>query len=133
MIDENSRLVDRLNSVVVTVEELTEVLNESDKRHEAGTAEDGDGMYLIVSMFANQPERAQAIYFRMEALAKIIEKKDAPGWTMPSHKSGAVLTKRELFEAAATYPLSEIDGDIGFEIHGFLSKALEVAEAEGTG
>jgi len=27
---------------------------------------------------------------------------------MHSHKSGAVLTKRELIEAAATYPLSEI-------------------------
>jgi len=40
---------------------------------------------------------------------------------MHSRKSEAVLTKRELTEAAATYPLSEIDGDIGFEIHGFLS------------
>ena len=40
---------------------------------------------------------------------------------MHSHKPGGVLTKRELIEAAATYPLSEIDGDIGFEIHGFLS------------
>ena len=52
---------------------------------------------------------------------------------MHSHKSGAVLTKRELIEPAATYPLSEIDGDIGFEIHGFLLKALEFAEAEGAG
>ena len=40
---------------------------------------------------------------------------------MHSQKSGAVLTKSELIEAAATYPLSEIDGDIGFEIYGFLS------------
>lgn len=133
MTDENSRLVDRLNSVVVTVEELTEVLNESDKRHETDIAEKGDGIYLVVSMFADQPERAKAIYFRMEALAKIIEKKDAPGWTMSSHKSGAVLTKRELIAAAAIYPLSEIEGDIAFEIHGFLSKALEFAEVEGTG
>jgi len=133
MTDENLRLIDKLNSVVVTVDELTEILNESDQRHNAGTAEDGDGMYMIVSMFADQPERAQAIYFRMKALAKIIKKRDAPGWTMPSHKSGAVLTKRELIEAAATYPLSEIDGDIGFEIRGFLSKALEFAESIGAG
>lgn len=131
MTDENPRLIEKLNSVVVTVDELTEILNELDQRHDGGTAKDGDGMYLIVSMFADQPERAEAIYFRMKALAKIIEKRDAPGWTMPSHKSGALLTKRELIKAAATYPLSEIDGDIGFEIHGFLSKALEFAEAEG--
>ena len=133
MTDENLRLIEKLNSVVVTVDELTDVLNESDRRHDAGKAEDGDGIYLIVGMFADQPERAQAIYFRMEALARIIKQRDARGWTMPSHKSGAVLTKHELIEAAAIYPLSEIDGGIGFEIFGFLSKALEFAETEGSG
>jgi hypothetical protein len=41
------------------------------------------------------------------------------------------LTKNELIKSAVTFPLSEVNGDIGFEINGFLTKALEFAEAEG--
>ena len=84
MTDYEGRLIKELNSVVVTVDELAEILQELDQRHDSGTAEEGDGMYLITCKFAGQPERGQAIYFRMEALAKIIRKRGAPGWTMPS-------------------------------------------------
>ncbi len=132
MENENSRMLEKLNSVIVTGEELHQVLDESDKLHDDGLAENGDGIYLIVRLFSGQPERAQAIYFRMTALAKIIENQKAPGWVLPSYKDGAVLANYELIETAATFPLSEIDGDIGFEISGFLSKALELAEAEGS-
>lgn len=131
--DENHRMIERLNTVIVTKEELSDVLEESDRLHDEGTAENGDGIYLVTKMFSGQPERAQAIYFRMIALSKIIEKQSAQGWTLPSNKAGAVLTKQELIGAAATFPLSEIDGDVGFEINGFLSKALELAEIEGSG
>jgi formylmethanofuran dehydrogenase subunit D len=132
MVDDNVRLLEELNSVVVTVQELSETLHELEEEHDRGTAEEGDGICSVVSKFADQSERAQAIYFRMVALANIITRKGAHGWTMPSHKSGAVLTKSELIETAATYPLSVIDGRVGFEVNGFLSKALESAEAEGT-
>ena len=129
---DNSKIIERLNSVIVTSQELSEVLDEADKLHDNGKAEDGDGIYLISSTFRGQPDRAQAIYFRMVALSKIIGSNSAPGWTMESNKEGAVLTKQELIEAAAIFPLSGVDGDIGFEKNGFLSKALEFAEIEGT-
>lgn len=130
---DNTKIIARLNSVIVTPEELSEVLNEADKLHDIGNDEEGGGIYLITSMFRDQPDRAQAIYFRMEALSKIIGSKSAPAWTMESNKDGAVLIKQELIEAAAVFPLSEVDGDIGFERNGFLSKALEFAEIEGVG
>jgi len=129
---DNIRLLEDLNSVIVTVEELAELVHELDEEHDRGTAEEGDGIYFIVSKFADQPKRAQAIYFRMAALAKIVQGKSAHGWTMPSHKPGAVLTKRELLETAATYPLSVIDGHVGFELNGFLVKALEFVKVEGS-
>lgn len=129
----NSTIIKRLNSVLVTPEELSAVLDEADKLHDAGEDEDGGGIYLVSRMFRGQPDRAQAIYFRMVALSKTIKDEGARGWTMESNKEGAVLTKQELIEAAATFPLSETDEDIGFEINGFLSKALELAEIEGTG
>ncbi len=129
----STRLLKQVNSVIVTSDEIELVLEECNSRHEAGQAEGEEGLYVIVEKFHKQPERAKAICFRMVALSKIIEKKEALGWTISSDKPGAVLTKRELIEAAAIYPLSEIDGDVGFEIDGFLSKALELAEVEGTG
>jgi hypothetical protein len=124
-------VIENLNSVVVTKEDLARVLIESDKRHNEGSAEDGDAIYIIVSLFSKQPEKVQAIFHRLAALAKIVDKKDARGFTLLSKKNGAVLTKQELVEAAAVFPLSENDGVIYFELEGFLLKALELAEVEG--
>ncbi len=47
----NSKIIERLNSVIVTPEELSDVLDEADKLHDNGKAEDGDGIYLISSMY----------------------------------------------------------------------------------
>jgi len=133
MTKDNSKMIERLNSVVVTSEELSKVLDEADKLHKSGNDEPGGGLYLIASMFKGQPLRAQAIYFRMESLAKIIGNKSVPGWTLEKDENGAVVTRQELIDVSAVFPLSEVDGDIGFEENGFLSKALELAESEGTG
>ena len=133
MTKDNSKMIERLNSVIVTSEELSKVLDEADKLHRNGNDVPGGGLYLIASMFKGQPLRAQAIYFRMESLAKIIEDKSALGWTLGKDENGAVLTRQEFIDVAAVFPLSEVDGDIGFEKSGFLSKALELAESEGTG
>jgi len=124
-------MIKKLNSINVTKKDLARVLTESDKRHDEGTVKDGDALFIIVSLFSKQPEKAKAIFHRLAALAKIVDKKDASGFTLPSKKNGAVLTKQELVEAAAIFPLSEIDGEICFELDGFLSKALELAEVEG--
>ncbi len=133
MTKDHSKMLARLNSIVVTSEELSKVLDEADKLHKSGNDEAGGGLYLIASMFKGQPLRAQAIYIRMESLAKIIESKSAPGWTLGKNENGLVLTRQELIDVAAVFPLSEVDEDIGFEKNGFLSKALELAESEGTG
>jgi len=121
---DNRETAEMLNAVPVTKEELERVITEAEKLHAEGTDEDGGGMYLIARLFKEQPQKAEAIYFRMMALANIIEKQSAPGWTLPSTKDGAVFTKQELIDATAVFPLSVVDGDIGFELKGFLSKAL---------
>jgi len=132
VIVDNRETAEMLNAVPVTKEELERVITEAEKLHAVGTDEDGGGMYLIARLFKEQPQKAEAIYFRMMALANIIEKQSAPGWTLPSTKDGAVFTKQELIDATAVFPLSVVDGDVGFELKGFLSKALELAEVEGT-
>lgn len=128
---ENFHIIELLNSITVTKKELSDVLDEADVLHDNGMAENGDGIYLVSKLYRGQPEKARAIYFRMVALSRIIKDQRDPGWTLPSNKDGAILTKNELIKSAVTFPLSEVNGDIGFEINGFLTKALEFAEAEG--
>ena len=93
--------------------------------------EQGDGIYVVASMYQGKPKKAQAVYFRISALAEIVEKQQAPGWTLPKTTEGWVPTREELLRAAAVFPLSEVDGDIGFDLEGFLAKALELADVEG--
>lgn len=125
-------MLKKLNAVEVTKDDLARVLTESDRRHDEGSAKEGDAFFIIISLFSKQPDKVQAIFHRLSALAKIVDNKDAPGFVLPSKKNGAVLTKQELVEAAAIYPLSEVDGEICFELDGFILKALELAEVEGS-
>ena len=125
-------MIDRLNSVMVAKDELDLVVTENEKLHAEGRDVDGSGMYLIARLFKHDPDKASAIYYRMAALAEIIAKQAAPGWTFGEDKEGGVLTHQALLDAAAVFPLSMIDGDVGFALDGFLAKALELAEAKGT-
>ena len=47
---DNAKIIARLNSVIVTPEELLEVLDEADKSHDSGNDEEGGGIYLITSV-----------------------------------------------------------------------------------
>jgi len=125
-------MIDKLNSIVVAKEEVELVVTEAEKLHAEGGDVDDGGMYLIARLFKHDPDKVSAICFRMAALAKIITKQAAPGWTLGKDKEGGVLTHQALLEAAAVFPLSMIDGDVGFELEGFLAKALELVEAKGT-
>jgi len=127
-------LIERLNSVRVKSDELERVLCESEKRHKQGEAGDeNEGMLLTVTMFPRKPQKAQAVYFRLLALARLLEQEQPAGWSMPCRKDGAILTKRELISAAAVCPLVKVDADhVGFERESLLAKALELTEPEGT-
>jgi hypothetical protein len=65
------------------------------------------------------------------ALGKIINKQAAPGWALPL-KDGRVLAHEALIKTAAVGPLLNDDDGFSFELEGFLAKALELADAEGT-
>lgn len=121
-----------LNEVVVTPDDLTDVIEELNLRHEKGEYEQGDSLIITAIKFSGQPNKGMAVHTRMTALAKIIDGDSAPGWTKPPNQDGAVWTKGELIEVAASYPLSEIDGDFGFEVNGFLAEALRLIEVEGS-
>ena len=128
--DLTTDILEDLNCVSVTSNDLDRVLHKAEKRRKAGTAEDGDGIFLIASMFRGSPQKAQAIYFRMLGLAEILQEHELPGWTV-RRKDGLVLTKSELINAAALCPLAKIsEHKIGFDKESLIAKALELADAE---
>jgi hypothetical protein len=129
---ESGLVIEELNSVTVTKEELKLVIAESEKLRAQGMDAEEAAINVIGRLFEEeQLDKVMAIYSRLYALSKIISKQAAPGWTLGKGKDGFVLTHKALIDAAAIFPLSRINGDISFELEGLLAKALELAEAEG--
>jgi hypothetical protein len=126
------RMLTHLNKAKVKVEELEAVVREAERRHEMNSAKDGDGLFLVLSMFSHAgPQKVQAIYFRLFALARLIAREHLPGWTEPERYKGAVLTHQALIDSAAICPLAFVDGDIGFDKTVLLQKALELVQPQG--
>jgi hypothetical protein len=125
-------MVARLNAVRITKEDLWRVAGEAEKVHKNPPDPFGS-MFLVARMFKGEPAKAQAVLFRMEALARLLEERGAPGWTLPKTPDGAIPTQEAVFSAAAVEPLAKVDGEIGFEQQAFLKRVLAEAEVEGNG
>jgi hypothetical protein len=127
--ESNQKTIDMLNGIAVTKEELLTLVTESEK-YSGG--EPGGGLFLIAKLYKGSPQKAQAVYFRMEALSQLLVKNGAPGWTLPPAEDGSILTQAAVFSAAALEPLAAIEDDIGFEQESFLRRVLAEADTEGT-
>ena len=125
------KLLQRINSTPVSKEEIFEVLIEV---HELDEEErDMDGRALtVIRLHAANPDKVQSLLFRIEALARIIEREGQSGWTLPL-ANGAVATQQSVFAAAGVEPLVEKDGQLEFERERFFEKALEFEDADVVG
>lgn len=56
---------------------------------------------------------------------------DAPSYTIDGTADGSVLARYELFAAAATEPLIEVDNDLGFDSDSFLKNVLSQTKTDG--
>jgi len=70
---------------------------------------------LIAARYKGDPQKAQAVCFRMEALARMLESKGAPGWTLPKLPDGGIPTQEVVFAAAASEHLTRVGEEKGFE------------------
>ncbi len=131
MKDSEVQMLKRLNDIVVSPEEIFRVVEEGEEWRRDNPDSDGAGIFLIAQHYKGEPEKAQAVYFRMLAVAKLLDSEDLPGWVLPKQSDGAITAKEGVFRVAATHPLSFIGTDICFEQSTFLAKVLEVSEHEG--
>lgn len=120
-----------LNSVQVTKEELWELSEEAEEKQQGSNWQDGDGMYLIASRYKGQPQKAGAVWFRMQALSDFVQREDSRGWTLPKLEDGSIPVMEAVFAAAAVQPLISIGNQFAFEPVSFSEKILEVADIEG--
>lgn len=129
------KFLNGLNAIPVTREELWDLAGASAARHRElrlQRADAGGAIYFVASKYRGAPDQGMAVYFRMQALARLVESGDLPGWTQTVSRDGAVPIHDALFAAAATEPLVRVGDDIGFERGSFLRRALDEAEPDGS-
>ena len=119
--------VDLLNLVEVSASEMRAVVVAASDFREAEQA--AAMMAPAQTLMSLEPEKATAIFFRMSALARLVETQNMQGWAMATVEPGQAFARPELLKAAAIYPLSVVDDEIGFDCEGLLAKALELSAA----
>jgi hypothetical protein len=129
------RVIDEVNSTPVLEEDMWELMKLSNDYHRDRKPElDDDNFVVAVSLIAEiskgNQKKSQALFYRMQALARLISDEGAPGWTMPKAPDGSMLTKAAVFSAAARHPLVFRDGDFAFDRTSFLDRVLELADPE---
>lgn len=124
------KLVEMLNAIEISEDELSVVLSASKALHRDDPEAAGDRLDLPVrGRMPLEANKVAAIFFRMSALARLIDTHQTDVWATAADEEGASYARQELLQAAAMYPLSIIDDEIGFDREGLLAKALELADA----
>jgi hypothetical protein len=125
------RIINEVNNTPVSLEDIIAVIQG------AGELEPGDRDFtshtlVAIRLFPGKPEKVKSIMFRLEALARFIEDEGTSGWAL-ALPSGAVLTQKPVFAAAAIHPLIDKDNQLSFDRDSFLQKVLELADLDKVG
>ena len=121
-----------LNTVRVKEEDLSKALAAAKRAQEEGETSNWTGILTTIRLFNNSPEEAKAIIFRLQALARMIANDELGDWILGYGNSiMPTITLKAMVSAAASHPLSIINGDVLFEKESFLLKILEFAEPQG--
>lgn len=83
-----------------------------------------------IRLHPGNPDKAEALMFRVQALARFLDGDLMKGWTHPEAADGARWTSEPVFAAAAVEPLVEVNNQLTFEPTSFKRKVLELADLE---
>ncbi|MCU7514478.1 MAG: hypothetical protein HF300_18100 [Ignavibacteria bacterium] len=119
-------MADRVNSVIVTAEELEELFDEQDRLVEARQAEVGAGFHHIASKYRGDFQRSFAVTTRMELLIEIIKSDYELKVTFPEFSDGKRIFDTALITAAASHPVIEKDGKLTFDRESFFGRVMEI-------
>ena len=128
-----TEMLEQINAVTVTREELVKVA----RAIEAQPPADRDLsslMSAVAEQCGDEVERAASVFFRIQALGRLVKTEELPGWALPEAETGGIPVRGPLLMAAAVVPIREDDqGRAAFDRETLLQKALEFAPHEGEG
>jgi hypothetical protein len=115
---DSGEVLDVLNSISVTAEELWRVGHDLESRRDAYRHREGfsasDVFAVVSERFRNiEPEKGSAIFFRFEALTCFLAKDPSLAWD------------DALVAAAAVEPVVQIGDELTFQRESFLRRVLE--------
>jgi hypothetical protein len=124
--------VARINRVDVSSDDL---LSLSKEIHEMPPEQrDWEGRAICaIRLFSEQKDKALAVTWRLEALAKLISSESLPHWAKQEAEDGARMVAGSVFVAAAKEPILLSDEGPFFNPETFLNCVLEQSEVEGQG
>ncbi len=126
-------LVNELNAVALDKEELFKFINDYDRIREIGICSKVSGIMAEKKLHKETPDKAKAILVRLQSLSAMIEKDDLKNWLLTNEaRVKPTIANMALISAAASHPLSIINGGITFAKESFLQRILELAEPEGS-
>lgn len=124
--------LEKINSVVVTRDELLSILKEIERRIANGEETRDAALFIPALKYKPDATRASAVSYRLIALTDLVETGAARGWILPKGTNGGVPIRYELIAAAATEPLIEVGTTFQFNVASILAAAMRMAEPEGS-
>lgn len=126
-------LLRRISAVPVTQVEMVEfAVAMAAQQDPAGRSYEARTMWLV-QRYRGHSEKACAIEFRMQALARVFERGQIEGWTLPGDATHGIPTHHAALAAAAAEPLILVDGRPAFDRRSFLDRVLQLADPNGFG
>ena len=119
--------LDRINVVVVTVDDLF-ALNDSIQRLEAaGGADSGFPLIGAATTHMRTEDHGVSLIARYVALIDFMKRNDDSPWIARERADGEALASASLFAAAAGHPVVDRDGEFAFDTPSFLDRVLRLA------
>ncbi len=126
-------MLERINAVEVTREELVHVAQAIDELP-AGERSFFSLMARVAEECRDEVEHAASVFFRIQALGRLLKTESLPGWALPAEETGGIPVRGPLLMAATEVPILEDGrGRAAFDRDVLLQKALEFVPHEGEG
>jgi hypothetical protein len=126
------RFIDRVNAVKITHEDMVVACEIMEPEPEGGRSFEAT-VVRLARAFPSEPQKVQAVVFRMQALGSLASKSRPGWWFLPSEGEGALSVSRLALQVAATLDLIEDGHSVSFDEGAFLELALQLAEEGGRG
>jgi hypothetical protein len=126
----SAELVDSLNTVRLKEEEIVEAIQAA-----LDSADSGEcclrSLTSTIRLFPTAPHKARAVFFRLQALAIMMERNELKNWMQPGSAAFTAVGQAAVIAAVTRHPLSLVNGDVAFEKESFLQRILKSAESQG--